>query len=70
LVRDPSLRFTESGRSLLVWLRLWIMTASMFSADKHLLPADARRASSSLAHLYAKDWLDFADTLERRTGRA
>jgi hypothetical protein len=66
LQKDPSLRFTESGRRLLHWLaqnragmtELWQLVDSV--------PPHCVAPIATLARVNAKAWIDLADVLQRR----
>jgi hypothetical protein len=67
LRRDPSLRFSERGRTMLTWLRSRVVTMGeaerqVRDAPAHLLPVIA-----DLAMECADEWRQLALQLERRT---
>jgi ParB-like chromosome segregation protein Spo0J len=66
LARDPSLRFTDSGRAVLRWLRSTTTVTDQCREFSAAVPAEVRPACADLARSYAADWLHFADQLERR----
>ncbi|WP_336319918.1 ParB/RepB/Spo0J family partition protein [Streptomyces lavendofoliae] len=68
LAKDPSLRFTESGRALLRWLN---KRAPDLEAGKQLMaavPVHCAVAVAELAQSYAREWQRFASTLDGAVG--
>ncbi|MGW1432317.1 ParB/RepB/Spo0J family partition protein [Streptomyces sp. NPDC002431] len=64
LYRDPSIRFTDSGRALLRWLN---DQSSELPTAKRLLasvPPHCMRAAAEVARHYAREWEQFAETLQ------
>jgi hypothetical protein len=66
LARDPSLRFTDSGRAILRWIMTTTTATDRCREFSAAVPADAKKTCATLARAYAADWLYFADQLERR----
>ncbi|WP_432155036.1 ParB/RepB/Spo0J family partition protein [Streptomyces tricolor] len=65
LAKDPSLRFTESGRALLRWLN---ERAPDLEAGRQLMaavPPHCAVAVADLANSYAQEWQRFASSLDR-----
>lgn len=70
LAKDPSLRFTESGRALLRWLN---KRAPDLEAGQQLMaavPVHCAVAVADLANSYAREWQRFASTLDQTLGDA
>ncbi|MFF9015129.1 transcriptional regulator [Streptomyces sp. NPDC014870] len=68
LAKDPSLRFTESGRALLRWLN---KRAPDLEAGQQLIaavPVHCAVAVADLANSYAREWQRFASDLDRALG--
>lgn len=68
LAKDPSLRFTESGRALLRWLN---EHAPDLEAGRQLMaavPPHCAAAVADLADSYAREWLRFASVLDHAVG--
>jgi ParB-like chromosome segregation protein Spo0J len=63
---DPTLRYTEAGRSVLRWLSPpRILDASDWKEIVDLIPPHATYYAAYLARNCAQAWLDFAQELER-----
>ncbi|WP_229327957.1 ParB/RepB/Spo0J family partition protein [Streptomyces sp. UNOC14_S4] len=70
LAKDPSLRFTESGRALLRWLN---ERAPDLEAGRQLMsavPLHCAVAVADLANSYAQEWQRFASALDQALGDA
>ncbi|MEU2874344.1 ParB/RepB/Spo0J family partition protein [Streptomyces olivoreticuli] len=70
LAKDPSLRFTESGRALLRWLN---ERAPDLEAGRQLMsavPLHCAVAVADLANSYAREWQRFASALDQALGDA
>ncbi len=70
LAKDPSLRFTQSGRALLRWLH---ERAPDLEAGRQLLdsvPPHCAVVVADLADSYAREWQRFASALEQAVGDA
>jgi hypothetical protein len=70
LAKDPSLRFTESGRALLRWLN---ERAPDLEAGRQLMaavPVHCAVAVADLANSYAREWQRFASALDQAVGDA
>ena len=63
---DPSLRFSESGRTLLRWLEALGSDQSEWMAIAESVPSHCAPAIAEMARQRAEDWLSFAMALERR----
>ncbi len=71
LRKDPSLRFSESGRDLLRWLGAWTRGPSRWQELIESTPPHCAYLLAELARSCADEWLEFASELERRQrGRA
>ncbi|MBF9131539.1 ParB N-terminal domain-containing protein [Plantactinospora sp. S1510] len=69
LQNDPSLRFTESGRTVLRWIHSRAIRAEEWSAVEHKVPAHCAYILASVARSCADEWLQIADELEQRSTR-
>ncbi|MFI7104175.1 ParB/RepB/Spo0J family partition protein [Streptomyces sp. NPDC050161] len=70
LAKDPSLRFTESGRALLRWLN---ERAPDLEAGRQLMaavPLHCAVAVADVANSYAREWQRFASALDQAVGDA
>ncbi|MBL1078312.1 ParB-like nuclease domain-containing protein [Nocardia sp. 2] len=67
---DPSLRFSESGRTLLRWLEASGADDQVWHRIAESLPAHAVSALAELARNCAEDWLRFAELLDQRVKSA
>jgi len=65
LNRDPSLRFSETGRSLLRWLSSKSMNADSLEELTENMPLHCTYTIAEIARGFANEWLAFADNLER-----
>jgi hypothetical protein len=63
---DPSLRYTEAGRSLLRWLAARTVTAAEWQRTIDRMPAHCLLIVSKLARACAHNWLELANELDRR----
>ncbi|MGC5345208.1 hypothetical protein [Streptomyces sp. DT171] len=70
LLRDPSLKLTESGRALLRWLAARAVDPVTAESLLDAVPAHAAGAVADLAHDYALVWERFARSASRRAGCA
>jgi hypothetical protein len=66
LRRDPSLRLTEVGRSLLQWFGVHAIAADRQQEFVHSIPEHCRESVASLAWNCAEIWQQFARELEQR----
>ncbi|WP_222598325.1 ParB/RepB/Spo0J family partition protein [Lentzea tibetensis] len=66
LKRDPSLRFTETGRSLIRLLSLHALGEREREQLLDSVPAHCRRVVAELAHACAQTWQEIADKFECR----
>jgi ParB-like chromosome segregation protein Spo0J len=67
LQRDPSLRFNESGRTLLRWLATKMIGTTRWVELAGSVPPHARYTLASLARSCANEWQTMAERLERAT---
>lgn len=67
---DPSIRFSESGRTLLRWLEAPGADDTEWDAVTRNIPGHCTRAIVELARLCAADWQRFAEALESRSDQA
>ncbi|MFI5773824.1 helix-turn-helix domain-containing protein [Streptomyces sp. NPDC051658] len=65
LYRDPSIRFTDSGRALLRWLNGQSGELAMGERLLASVPPHCMRAAAEVARHYAREWERLADTLQR-----
>jgi ParB-like chromosome segregation protein Spo0J len=70
LRRDPSVRFTESGRRVLRWLDARATGVDGWEPVVHALPPHCAYVVADLACAIAEEWLDVAEHLRRRTDSA
>ncbi|MFJ8580880.1 ParB N-terminal domain-containing protein [Micromonospora sp. NPDC093277] len=66
LQRDPSLRYTESGRSLLRWLNSSGIASAKWRDALRTIPPHCAIMIARIARRYGNEWITFADELERR----
>lgn len=66
LRRDPSLRFTDAGRSTLRWLDLHVISAGEWGGVVGGLPTHCTNVVADLARRCAAVWQELADELEQR----
>ncbi|MEV5778941.1 ParB/RepB/Spo0J family partition protein [Streptomyces antimycoticus] len=66
LRRDPSLRFTESGRMLLRWLEVQAVKTEEWERLLDSVPEHCTAAVIELARGCSEDWKEFAAQLEQR----
>ncbi|MET9301019.1 helix-turn-helix domain-containing protein [Micromonospora aurantiaca] len=69
LQSDPSLRFTESGRTLLRWVHSRAIRAEEWAEVEHKVPAHCAYILANVARCCADEWLQIAEELEQRTTR-
>nr|AVW82900.1 transcriptional regulator [Nocardia interforma ATCC 21072] len=67
LRRDPSLRFSENGRTLLRMLDLHSMSPAGWSEIGDAVPAHCASMVADLARECAEAWLQFADGLDEKS---
>ncbi|MFD7664678.1 ParB N-terminal domain-containing protein [Streptomyces sp. NPDC059788] len=67
LQRDPSLRFSERGRSMLIWLRRCLVTANEAELELGDLPQHLLPTVAGLAKECADEWQRLAVELNSRT---
>jgi ParB-like chromosome segregation protein Spo0J len=66
LRRDPSLRYTEAGRSVLQWLDSHLLMPAEWERMFDDIPPHSAILVSKIARGCAAEWLRLADDLERR----
>ncbi|MEV4711685.1 ParB N-terminal domain-containing protein [Micromonospora sp. NPDC049374] len=69
LQSDPSLRFTESGRTVLRWVHSRAIRAEEWAEVEHKVPAHCAYILANVARSCADEWLQIAEELEQRTTR-
>ncbi|MGQ4512762.1 ParB/RepB/Spo0J family partition protein [Streptomyces sp. DW26H14] len=69
LQRDPSLRFTERGRAVLVWLRRRVITCGEGERELSNIPPHLLPVIANLALECADEWRQLADELQARLGQ-
>ncbi|CAM3750811.1 ParB N-terminal domain-containing protein [Kibdelosporangium persicum] len=67
LRRDPALRFTDTGRTLLRWLEFGPVDADARTSVAHRLPPHCLDVLTVLASRRAAVWQDLADQLKKRS---
>ncbi len=70
LQSDPSLRFTESGRTVLRWVHSRAIRAEEWAEVEQKVPAHCTYILASVARSCADEWLQIAEELEQRTTRS
>lgn len=70
LRNDPSLRFSESGRTLLRWLAALGVSESEWTAIADSVPSHCAPAIAEMARRRAEDWRSFATAVDRRAQTA
>jgi hypothetical protein len=66
LRRDPSLRYNDVGRSLLMWLNRHTVGIQHWRRFLHRVPPHCVGVLAELARGCASTWASFADELEER----
>jgi ParB-like nuclease domain len=66
LARDPSLRYSDSGRRLLRWLEIHARGPAVAGELIDAVPAHCGYIVADIARQCARQWLALADALERR----
>lgn len=66
LRRDPSMRLKESGRSLLTWLDAHVVGAADLPCLADNIPPHCVGLLAELAHACGREWIAFAEELQRR----
>jgi hypothetical protein len=69
LRRDPSLRFTEAGRTVLRWLDAYPANPAEWDRLASQLPSHSLNVVADLAAGTGRTWLEFANRLHRRAQR-
>lgn len=64
LRRDPSLRYTDTGRGILTWLAPRVLIPGDFPAEPQEIPPHCRASISALARTMAAAWVQIALRLE------
>jgi len=67
LQTDPSLRFTESGRTVLRWIHSRAIRAEEWAEVEQKVPAHCAYILANVARSCADEWLQIADELEQRS---
>lgn len=70
LQSDPSLRFTESGRTLLRWIHTRAIRAEEWAEVEHNVPAHCAYILADVARSCADEWLQIAEGLDQRSTRS
>jgi ParB-like chromosome segregation protein Spo0J len=70
LKRDPSLRFTDSGRRLLRWLALHTLNHEVNTGLAAAVPPHCAALVAEVARRNAMIWQGFAETIEQRSREA
>ena len=68
LERDPSLRFAESGHTILRWLAQRVIAKEEWQDVADAIPPHSAYILAGLARRCAAEWLNFASQMERRFG--
>lgn len=68
LERDPSLRFAESGHTILRWLAQRVIAKEEWQDIADATPPHSAYVLAGLARRCAAEWLKFASQMERRFG--
>jgi ParB-like chromosome segregation protein Spo0J len=69
LQSDPSLRFTESGRTVLRWVHSRAIRAEEWSEIERKVPPHCAYILANVARSCADEWLQIAEELEQRSAR-
>jgi ParB-like chromosome segregation protein Spo0J len=67
LRRDPSLRFTDTGRAVLRWLSMRMVTTSESRQAAESIPPHSAKMVAQIAQEYSRIWRSLADELHRRS---
>lgn len=70
LQSDPSLRFTESGRTVLRWIHSRAIRAEEWAEVEQKVPAHCAYILANVARSCADEWLQIAEELEQRSTRS
>jgi ParB-like chromosome segregation protein Spo0J len=68
LRRDPSVRYTDSGRELLRWLGLRVVTREQWRTATAEVPPHCAMSVARIARECARVWADLAEQLEQTHG--
>src|SRR5262249_31754750 len=69
LKNDPSLRFSDSGRTLLRWVFARAIQTNEWYALVDAVPPHCTYVMANVARRCAQEWQDFAETLERQSAQ-
>jgi transposase-like protein len=67
LQSDPSLRFTESGRTVLRWIHSRAIRAEEWAQVEDMVPAHCAYILANVARSCADEWQQIAEELEQRS---
>jgi ParB-like chromosome segregation protein Spo0J len=70
LQSDPSLRFTEAGRTVLRWVHSRAIRADEWAEVEHKVPAHCAYILANVARSCADEWIAIAEELEQRSSRS
>ncbi|GAA5189744.1 ParB N-terminal domain-containing protein [Rugosimonospora acidiphila] len=70
LARDPSLRFNESGRTMLRWLHARADSLDSWESMAGKIPINCAYSFAELAFGCAQEWMAFAEKLQERLNAA
>lgn len=70
LQSDPSLRFTETGKTVLRWVHARAIRAEEWAEIEHNVPPHCAYILANLARSCADEWLRIAEDLERHNARS
>jgi transposase len=70
LQSDPSLRFTDAGRTVLRWLDARAIRTEEWAEVEHKVPPHCAYILADVARSCADEWLQIADELEQRSARS
>jgi ParB-like chromosome segregation protein Spo0J len=65
LMKDPSLRYNQKGRTLLQWLQLHARGPGPLDALAAAMPGHCKHMLAVFARQYAREWQEFAATLDK-----
>jgi len=69
LQSDPTLRFTESGRTVLRWIHSRAIRSEEWAEVERKVPAHCAYILANVARSCADEWLQIAEELEQRSSR-
>jgi hypothetical protein len=70
LARDPSLRFSDSGRSLLRWMQSRVVRPEEWHGIADEMPAHISQLLAKVARHCASEWSQVAKELQQRSSVA